>query len=317
MNSFSSFHPLIQAAYFVAAIGFTVVTSHPVFLVLSFLGAALFYSRLVEGSVWAKDLVFYFFLFLFVAVTNPVFSHNGKTILFFLNGNPFTLEAVWYGFAIGGMLVAVILWSKCLSLIMTTDRFLYLFGKPAPKLALIVTMALRFFPLLKRQMQAISRSQKAMGMYAGDSLTDRFLFQVRVVDSLLTWMLEQAVDTADSMKSRGYGLPGRTRFSIFRIQRRDRFFAFVVGVAAVVVAGLMVSGAGNFSFYPVVSKLQKDRLSFLAYAVAGLFFLLPFLVELWEMIVWRRVSASIGNVEGVNGRLAEAIMPKQNAIDRN
>ena len=33
--------------------------------------------------------------------------------------------------------------------------------------------------------------------------------------------LQTAADTADSMKSRGYGLPGRTCFAAFRFRGRD------------------------------------------------------------------------------------------------
>ncbi len=39
---------------------------------------------------------------------------------------------------------------------------------------------------------------------------------------MVTWSFENAVETADSMKSRGYGLPGRTAFSLYRFSRRDR-----------------------------------------------------------------------------------------------
>ena len=39
---------------------------------------------------------------------------------------------------------------------------------------------------------------------------------------MVTWSLESAIDTADSMRSRGYGEPGRTAFSIYRFDDRDR-----------------------------------------------------------------------------------------------
>lgn len=42
-------------------------------------------------------IAFYVSMFLLVAVTNPLFSHNGVTPLFYLNGNPVTLEAFVYG----------------------------------------------------------------------------------------------------------------------------------------------------------------------------------------------------------------------------
>lgn len=45
---------------------------------------------------------------------------------------------------------------------------------------------------------------------------------IKIMSILVTWALENAIDTADSMKDRGYGLPGRTAFSIYRFDRRDK-----------------------------------------------------------------------------------------------
>lgn len=42
-----------------------------------------------------------------------------------------------------------------------------------------------------------------------------------ILSAMLTWSFENAVETADSMRSRGYGLKGRTSFSIYRMSRRD------------------------------------------------------------------------------------------------
>lgn len=82
------------------------------------------------------NIGFYVPLFLMVAVTNPLFSHNGVTPLFFLNGNPVTLEAFIYGIAIAVMVIAIIMWCKCCSEVMTSDKLLYLFGRVIPKLSL-------------------------------------------------------------------------------------------------------------------------------------------------------------------------------------
>ena len=45
---------------------------------------------------------------------------------------------------------------------------------------------------------------------------------ITILSIMITWALENAIETADSMKSRGYGLPGRTAFSIYRFDSRDR-----------------------------------------------------------------------------------------------
>lgn len=129
------------------------------------------YAR--EEKAILSDMGFYLPLFLLVAVTNPLFSHNGVTPLFFMNGNPVTLEAVVYGVFISVMVVGVLFWCKCYNEIMTEDKFLYLFGRIIPKMSLVLSMALRFVPMFKRQMKNVSRAQKAMGLYSQKAmLTD-------------------------------------------------------------------------------------------------------------------------------------------------
>ena len=46
------------------------------------------------------------------------------------------------------------------------------------------------------------------------------------------------METADSMKGRGYGLPGRTAFSVYRFTRRDgAALACLLATGAMVIAG--------------------------------------------------------------------------------
>lgn len=58
------------------------------------------------------------------------------------------------------------------------------------------------------------------------------------------------METADSMKGRGYGLPGRTAFSVYRFTRRDgAALACLLAIGAMVIAGSLLGGT-HFSFIP-------------------------------------------------------------------
>ncbi len=77
-------------------------------------------------------------LLLFSAVLNPLFNHEGATILTYLpDGNPLTLESMLYGVSAAAMMVTVILWFSCYNSVMTSDKFLYLFGRVIPALSLL------------------------------------------------------------------------------------------------------------------------------------------------------------------------------------
>ena len=154
LKSFATIHPAVLMVYFLSEIVISMFSTNPIILGVGLVGGLLFFLMIQDIKVFLKDLTFYIPMFLLITIINPLFSHNGVTPLFFMNGNPVTMEAIIYGMDIALMLMAVIYWCKCYSLIMTTDKFLYLFGKAIPKLSLVLSMALRFIPLKKSYMKS-------------------------------------------------------------------------------------------------------------------------------------------------------------------
>ena len=222
-----------------------------------------------------------------------MFSHNGVTPLFFLNGNPVTLEAFIYGAAIAVTVIGVMLWCKCYSAIMTSDKFLYLFGKAIPKLSLILSMALRFIPLFKRQMKRVSRAQKAMGLYSSKSYTDRIKSTLRVFTAMISWSLENSIETADSMKARGYGIKGRSSFSLFRFHVNDgALLAVCAALLGVTLAGAALSRL-DFYYYPRISEIPLTPFAVFVYISFGILSFCPFIIEVKEALIWKYYVSKI------------------------
>ena len=285
MKAWAKYHPVTLMVYFLSVLLVSMFLWNPILLLSSLLGSACFCAVLQSRKETALDLAFYLPLFLMVTITNPLFSHNGVTPLFFLNGNPVTLEAFFYGAAIAVMVISVMLWCKCYSKIMTSDKFLFLFGRAVPKLSLILSMALRFIPLFRRQSRKVSRAQKAMGLYSSKSYVDRVRAGMRVLMALIGWSLENSMETAASMQARGYGLRGRTQFSLFRFSASDG----VMLTLSVLLTGVTLFGSGaiEFFFYPRVSALQSSIGACIVYAAFGLLCFLPLILEGKESIQWR------------------------------
>ena len=146
------------------------------------------------------------------------------------SGNWITLEAIVYGIVLGAVMFIVIQWFSCYNTVMTSDKFIYLFGRIIPALSLVLSMALRFVPRFLRQLKVIRNGQKAMGRDVSEgTVLNRIKYGLQMVSILVTWALENAIETSDSMRSRGYGLHGRTAFSIYRLTRRDCFLGAVMG----------------------------------------------------------------------------------------
>ena len=55
------------------------------------------------------------------------------------------------------------LWFSSYNEIMTSDKFVYLFGRVIPALSLVLSMTLRFVPKFKAQMQTVMEAQRCGG----------------------------------------------------------------------------------------------------------------------------------------------------------
>ena len=287
-DAFTDFHPLVNMLYFVLVIGCSFVLMHPVCLGVS-LACGVSYMLLLDGRKALRIcLLFLLPVLLLTVFVNPAFSHQGATILtYFPNGNPITLESILYGVAAACMLVTVISWFRCFTAIMTSDKFVYLFGRVIPALSLVLSMALRFAPRFAAQAKVISAAQKGIGRdISQGSLLQKAKHSLRILSILITWALENAIDTADSMKSRGYGLPGRSAFSIFRFEKRDRLaLAFLLLCGGSLILGIALDRL-KFDYYPLVGGAWETW-SFALFAVYTALCALPLLINLREDVRWK------------------------------
>lgn len=293
MSRFLALHPTVAAVYFLSVLAITMFAADPLFAGLALLGGVLFCMKAEGLRRFSQSIGWYLVFFVMVALSNPLFSHKGVTPLFFLNGNPVTLEALLYGVYLGVMLLAVLYWFQCFSTVMTEDKWLYLFGKISPKLSLLLSSALRFMPLLRAQAGRIRQAQTAMGLYATDTWTDKLKGTVRVYSALITWTLENAIDTGSSMKARGYGLPGRSHYSLYTFRRADAGLLLLIGTLDAMVIAAMSSGCTAFLFYPAITAAPLSAMSVAAVVAFAALSLLPFILEVKEGLRWMYYRSKI------------------------
>lgn len=293
MKAFETYHPTVLFCYFVSVIGMSMFYMHPVYLVLTFC-AAVVCNILLHRRHFFKNIIMYIPLFIFMAIINPLISHNGMLVLFYVNGNAITVEAIVYGCAMALMIIAVILWFSCYNDVMTSDKFLYLFGKISPALALTISITMRLVPRFKHQIHLIAQAQKTIGMdYTVGNPWQRIKSGIRIISILITWALENAIDTADSMKARGYGLPKRSTFSLFVFEKRDGFMlAFIISLFVVSVVGGFKSYT-TFHFYPTFSDIQWTITSMFFYGIYAILLVIPIVIELKEELQWRYLKSTI------------------------
>ena len=251
MKAFEMYHPIVLFSFFVAAIGLSMFFMHPIYLAITIF-SAISLNTALRRQLFLKDWKLYVPLFFLMAIINPMISHNGQLVLLYINGNALTVEAIMYGIAIATMIVAIMLWFSCYNVVMTSDKFIYLFGKVSPALSLTLSISLRLVPRFKHQLAQIVQAQKGIGMdYTAGSLWHRIKCIVRILSILITWALDNAIDTADSMKARGYGVKKRTAFSLFIFERRDGYVLAII--ILLFLSNLAASFIGTTTFYFIVA----------------------------------------------------------------
>ena len=276
-DAFAAYHPLVNLVYFILVLTFSMFFMHPVCLFISLTGAVS-YGMVLKGRKAAAFAIKGMLpVLLLTALINPAFNHQGVTLLRYLpGGNPLTLESILYGLAAGMMLAAVMMWFLCLTEVFTTDKFVYLFGKVLPSLSLVLSMTLRFVPRFKEQLDRIWEAQKGIGRdFSEGSILQRARNGIKILSILITWAMENGIETADSMHSRGYGLKGRTAFSIYRFTKRDlAALCFLAGSGLCVMGGGM-TGRLSFRFFPGIRYGKTDAWTVVCEAVYLLLCLMP------------------------------------------
>lgn len=293
MGGFDSLHPAVAAVYFTSVLVFSMFIANPLMLVVSLAGGMLFFFIIREKAGIVKEIGLYFGLFCIISLTNPLFSHNGVTPLFFFNNNPVTLEALLYGVNLALTVISTVYWFKSLSLIFTEDKLLFLFGSLVPKTALLISSALSFVPRLKEQAHSIAQAQASMGIYTGEAWSDRLRGAVRVYSALVTRSLENAIDTAASMKARGYGLKGRTHYSLFRLRAKDLALLLVIAVSDGVIISVSATNRLSLEFYPSISFKGIDGFTLAAVTAFAVLCLLPSVLEAEEELKWQYYKSKI------------------------
>ena len=295
MNEFKTYHPIVNFVYFIFVIGFSCVFMHPVSLVISLL-SGFTYSVMLKGKSAVKtNLIYMIPTLLFAALINPAFNHEGITIIKYLpSGNPLTLESVIYGLAAAIMIVSVICWFSCYTEVMTSDKFIYLFGRIIPSLSLILSMTLRFVPRFSAQLKTVANAQRCMGRdVSNGSIVERAKHGLSILSIMTTWALENAIETADSMKSRGYGVPGRTAFSIFTFDKRDKKALICILLLGIYTFVGNLMGGLYFEFFPAMKSAEISLFDISVFVAYLLLCICPVNIELWEVRKWKALRSKI------------------------
>lgn len=293
-DAFSKLHPTVNFIFFALVLVLSMFVMNPVCLAMSLVCA--FVNAVYLNGIKTVKLCLKFILpmVLLVIIINPVFNHQGVTILtYFPWENPLTLESIVYGTASAALLSSVVLWFSVFNSVITSDKLVYLFGRIIPSLSLVLSMALRFVPKFSAQVKNVRNAQRCIGRDISDgSIVNRIKNGIRIISIMLSWSMENAIETADSMKSRGFGLKGRTAYSIYKFDRRDLIVLIMVSLLGVSVSVSAIMGVIDFNYYPSIKGNLADVLSPVTFFLYGILMLIPTILNAGEGIKWKRLRSA-------------------------
>ena len=133
------------------------------------------------------------------------------------------------------------------------------------------------------------------GDHIKTSLGGRIHQGIEHTSILTTWALENSIETADSMRSRGYGISTqrgmkrsiRTNYSGYKIHSKDSLMLCVLALISTAVIWAKASGTLYFAAYPVVMSAQLTGRLAAALIMYTILCCLPAMLAAQETLMWK------------------------------
>lgn len=120
------------------------------------------------------------------------------------------------------------------------------------------------------------------------NLWQRLKNAIRIFSMLITWVIGALATASDSMRSRGSALRGRTAFSIYRFDNRDRAFVIALCSCITLTAMACLLKQTDMAYSPEILWKPITPASIVFYAGYAILCLMPLALELWTQARFRR-----------------------------
>jgi energy-coupling factor transport system permease protein len=267
MMMFKLCHPLTALVYYAGLLVLLFTCVNPVYRLIITAGVIVLALCCVRRKNLFCSLRFLLPLVFILGLLNPLFVRRGATILFYLFGNPVTLEATLFGFNQSLLILSTIVLFISFNKIIDHAAFLYLTARWMPRTALVISIALNTMARLKNRIVALTDVQKTRGM---DMKKNKIKTGLWLLNLFTVRSLEEGLETAVVLKARDYGITRRTSYRAYGFGLRDAFNLFIM----LFLFTLLLISIDSYVFYPRMQPLM------FSYSI------IPLLVYvLWPLII--------------------------------
>ncbi|MBQ7445632.1 MAG: energy-coupling factor transporter transmembrane protein EcfT [Clostridia bacterium] len=289
MHRFRLFHPVTKIIFFAVLFGIAMFSENPVIRLLSLAGAIV---ALGVSGMPAKKLLKIIaggiFTVLIMGPVNCIISHEGKTVLFKIFTMKITAEAFWFGLSAGTMIVGTAIWCIFLTDETDTEDLVFSLGRILPGISSVITVTLRYIPEIIKKFRETYTAQKMLGVFKDKKFFARAAISSKIFMSVTERSIENAMDTAATMRARGYGLRKRVPSGVRKWRNRDTLTVILCAICAGAFAAGEITGSFGFTFYPYTG-FGAIGIPGVAMTVAcAIFFMIPAGAEIKGRIRWQR-----------------------------
>lgn len=294
MQSIHKINPIVIFLYFVCVIFLGMMITYPLYLAAS-LALSFVTLLLVAYPKVRRTLKIYILAAIGICVINPLINTNGETVLFrYFNNRSYTLESLIYGAAMAMLFLTVINWFACYNAIITSDKFMYIFGGIIPSTSLLLSMVLHFVPTYQHKISAIGCARKSIGKgMVANTYKQKAQNGMMLISALISVALENSVITANSMRSRGYGACRRTSFSLYKFTLKDGYLLITELLLFMLVISSYINSGQPLSFF-AQGLLPQTDIHFITGGIAYVLLMcLPAFIILLEAMKWKILKFKI------------------------
>lgn len=259
-------------------------TRQPAVLAVLAIGAALLVLR--SPGPQRAPIIGAFGIAISFALINPFVAVEGNTVIFSGPHVPgglidleVTAEEIVYGGLSGLRLAIAILACSLVVLRADPDLLTGLAGRVAPRSALLVALAARLVPTMRRDARALSDAARARGLVLRSGARgSRVRAASQLVVPLLASGLERGLETAEAMTARGYGSGARTQLPARPAAASERRL-WLPALGLLAVAVWLFTRTPTFHCYPTLGSATEAGALLVALVAAGLLAAALILVE--------------------------------------
>lgn len=199
-------------------VAFLLSTRNPIYLLVILIGLFVLGAWMAKRKhqpFWLRQNLRFLLTMVFLStMINALFTHTGQTILFTipegwpLIGGAFTLESLVYGMINGLVIGSLYLVFNIINLALSIKQLTRLIPPALHPIAVMVTIALTFFPSIQQRAREIKEAQ----MIRGNPMK-KVSDWLPLLMPLLVTSLEKAILLSESMTARGFHTQPRSNAS--------------------------------------------------------------------------------------------------------